>query len=530
MKQKLPDLVLFGRIPMTITATDAAILREAVDSVFEDAEGTPHPNQKAIRNASSGLLHDIVKTGKGAYSENINIYPEHAKAELARRERAAKGKDQASENPNADIESYCKKLKGLPTETLRDIYTRSHRVSDLRGVPRHDLITDILHDRFGERRVEKYFASAGRDAAQHPVGSKVLYANRPHKVVEYDSSAGKYTLETIDGRYIVKANSTDVKSLPAAKDARIGQTLKGVSLTPGEKEVIIKALHYYGNGETDIGNLDRKYVARCLIKAQKDFVRSGFLPKDVMSNLAAALKAVGKDSTTARSTEEAILHDWVQLVRDKLSGLIDNGSISTATNEADLYRYARNAVPGAPEEDVRKVIQEVLTSWGPVFDSAFDKALLDEAIDRMGAGAVDAGPDPARAAKIHQKIKEVDQQIALHSKPGLHKATKAEMEELLDKRDRLEERLVLAEQGTPGIYSRGPASDYSNPAEEGIRAAKRDDAVNRWLSRNRGKVNYGEAVRGLMSEFHLDRDEVEHYYGKQIQETIRPVRHRSEPW
>lgn len=154
------------------------------------------------------------------------------------------GRDQ--EDPNADIAAYCKKLRGLPTETLRDVYSRSHRMSDLRGEPRHALLTDILRDRFGDHRVEKYLASAGKDAYQDP---------------------------------------------------RI-----------------------------------------------------------------------------------AVLKDWPKLLHDKLGQLIDNGSISPATNEADLFHYAKQAVPQAPDDDVRDCVRDLLANWQPVFDSAARDASFDRKI------------------------------------------------------------------------------------------------------------------------------------------------------
>ena len=48
--------------------------------------------------------------------------------------------------------------KKMDTARLKDIYKRSHKVSDLNGVPKRDLIADILEGEFGRKRVTAAFA------------------------------------------------------------------------------------------------------------------------------------------------------------------------------------------------------------------------------------------------------------------------------------------------------------------------------------------------------------------------------------
>lgn len=192
-----------------------------------------------------------------------------------------------------------------------------------------------------------------------------------------------------------------------------------------------------------------------------------------------------KDTGTVRVIEGAVVQDWCQRVRDKLAELIDTGSISPATNEADLFRYAKQAVPGAPDDDVRCVVQEVLANWKPIFDSAAakDAEILEEAIKRSGTG------DTKRSATVecplcHEQIPRDD--LVQHKKDA---------------------------------HNISPRKDGISPADEGIQAAKRDAAVQLYLEKSyRGventltKKERENVLRDLMSWFHLDRKEALMYY------------------
>jgi hypothetical protein len=76
-------------------------------------------------------------------------------------------KENRVEKVKAAYDSY----KKMDIKKLRDIYSRSHRVSDTRGVPKSALIGDILRAEFGNKAVDAAF-SLGESATpqNHPFG------------------------------------------------------------------------------------------------------------------------------------------------------------------------------------------------------------------------------------------------------------------------------------------------------------------------------------------------------------------------
>jgi hypothetical protein len=52
----------------------------------------------------------------------------------------------------------------MDTARLKEIYKRSHKVSDLNGVPKRDLIADLLEGEFGRKRVDAAFAGKSKDS------------------------------------------------------------------------------------------------------------------------------------------------------------------------------------------------------------------------------------------------------------------------------------------------------------------------------------------------------------------------------
>lgn len=335
------------------------------------------------------------------------------------------------EDPNADIASYYKKLRGMSTEDIKDIYSRSHRVTDLRGVPRYALITDVLRDRFGENRVEKFFKTAGRDAVEKewPSDSFLNYCRAPITARRYWNNASNAKRENLskqakgDPKKLAKLveeqtgwdadNPAEEGMAAGRRENAIREVEDGIRecdqkiayykdkrnfAEPGhDKFRIADSLAYYKKRKADLqaelkklklkGGRDAKEKVRWAVAWLKkgqwrtyQVVDNEDEAHQIVSELkslgetatvqkARFLPVRGRDSTT-RTTEEAIYHNWPQLVRDKLAQMIDNGGISPATNEADLYRYLSQAVPGAPETDVRLVIEEVMQNWQPVFDSA----------------------------------------------------------------------------------------------------------------------------------------------------------------
>lgn len=61
-----------------------------------------------------------------------------------------------SEAPNP-IDAEYKQLMKLDIKQLRDMYSRSHRVSDTRGVPKSALVADILRAKYGHKKVDAAF-------------------------------------------------------------------------------------------------------------------------------------------------------------------------------------------------------------------------------------------------------------------------------------------------------------------------------------------------------------------------------------
>jgi len=73
----------------------------------------------------------------------------------------AKGRDarpsmEEAKRLGAPVQKAYEAYRGMDTDALKKIYERSHRVSDLRGLSKGSLITDILRGEFGDRKVDAW--------------------------------------------------------------------------------------------------------------------------------------------------------------------------------------------------------------------------------------------------------------------------------------------------------------------------------------------------------------------------------------
>ena len=64
-----------------------------------------------------------------------------------------------SEITTAGIKNRYAGLMKMSIADVRSIYTRSHRVCSVSGVPKMDLVTDIVRGEFGNRAVDAAYSA-----------------------------------------------------------------------------------------------------------------------------------------------------------------------------------------------------------------------------------------------------------------------------------------------------------------------------------------------------------------------------------
>jgi hypothetical protein len=108
----------------------------------------------ALSKSTSGVF-TTRKTARPLASDNLP-----APVRVGGRDGFAPG---VGPNANPVLKAY-ESYRDMDTARLKEIYKRSHKVSDLNGVPKRDLIADLLEGEFGRKRVDAAFAGKSKDS------------------------------------------------------------------------------------------------------------------------------------------------------------------------------------------------------------------------------------------------------------------------------------------------------------------------------------------------------------------------------
>ena len=72
-------------------------------------------------------------------------------------EKISNNEDQIDEDVSSDIKREYDELMKMSISKIKDIFSRSHRVSDTQGVSKSSLVTDILRAKYGDKKVNDAF-------------------------------------------------------------------------------------------------------------------------------------------------------------------------------------------------------------------------------------------------------------------------------------------------------------------------------------------------------------------------------------
>ncbi len=255
---------------VSAAANDTASARYSFPDAKSAASFVQRVTSMGLKAGASGLVAAVVKPGMKAAAVS------DAARSLGGKPTVAQDVS-ASNDPAVDakISARLKELSSKQTADLKDIYSRYHRVSDIRGVPKRDLVSDILAAEFGRKKISAFF-----DAKKASVSAAAPASGSPSGNVGYEFQSEQLASKFIDAIFrlgmkgVYSGKITVVKN-PGPRAADVSDLARKFGGKPRLPRTPVAAATSRTGLSTQLASVLSRFVSNGELTALVDDVKSG---------------------------------------------------------------------------------------------------------------------------------------------------------------------------------------------------------------------------------------------------------------